>query len=118
MGSVVENISHAAQRQAFSVLIDGFLKHLDKTEDRTETYLKLADEAGKFLKEVDAGTIENVKKAIKDPDNRWVNFINRVIDETDPNVAKTALLNLGYEAFFRGTKTIRANREKYNCYIP
>ena len=118
MGSVVGNISHAAQRQAFSVLIDGFLKHLDKTEDRTETYLKLADEAGKFLKEVDAGTIENVKKAIKDPENRWVNFINRVIDETDPNVAKTALLNLGYEAFFRGTKTIRANREKYNCNIP
>ena len=28
------------------------------------------------------------------------------------------LLNLGYEAFFRGTKTIRANREKYGCNIP
>ena len=53
-----------------------------------------------------------------DPDNRWMKFINRVIDETDPHYAKTMLLNLGYEAFFRGTKTIRANREKYHCNIP
>ncbi len=27
-------------------------------------------------------------------------------------------LNLGYEAFFRGTKTIRENRVKYQCNIP
>ena len=42
------NISHAAQRQAFSVLIDKFLGHLDKTDDRTKTYLKLVDEAERF----------------------------------------------------------------------
>ncbi len=32
------NLTHAAQRQAFKVLIDGFLKHLNKQEDRTKTY--------------------------------------------------------------------------------
>ena len=42
------NISHAAQRQAFSILIDKFLGHLDKTDDRTKTYLKLVDEAERF----------------------------------------------------------------------
>jgi sulfatase maturation enzyme AslB (radical SAM superfamily) len=41
-----------------------------------------------------------------------------VLDQTDPNVARTMALNLGYEAFFRGTKTIRENRVKYQCNIP
>lgn len=61
---------------------------------------------------------ENIRKAIKDPDNRWMNFVNKVLDETNPNVAKMAALNLGYEAAFRGTKITRQNREKYGCNIP
>ena len=119
MTTFVEKVSHKAQRQAFSILIDRFLKHLDKSEDRTAIYLKLVDEAGKFWGEgADKEKLELVKKAFQDPNNRWVKFINRVVDETDPHVAKMMMLNLGYEAFFRGTKMIRANREKYNCNIP
>ncbi len=30
---LVENLSHKAQRQAFSLLIDRFLANLDKTEN-------------------------------------------------------------------------------------
>ena len=119
MSSVVDNISHAAQRQAFGLIADGLLKHLDKTDDRTATYMKLVDEAEKFYgKGADKGSVEKVRKALQDPENRWVKVINKVLDETNPHVAKTMLMNLGYEAFFRGTKTIRANREKYNCNIP
>ena len=119
MSSVVDNISHAAQRQAFSLIADGLLKHLDKTDDRTATYMKLVDEAEKFYgKGADKASVEKVRKALQNPENRWVKVINKVLDETNPHVAKTMLMNLGYEAFFRGTKTIRANREKYNCNIP
>ena len=56
--------------------------------------------------------------AVQDPDNRWMRFINRVIDETDPSYAKKMILNMGYETFFRGTRTIRTTREKYHCNIP
>ena len=45
-------------------------------------------------------------------------FVNKLIDETDPHVAKMAIMNLGYEAAFRGTSEIRKNREKYGCNIP
>ena len=31
---------------------------------------------------------------------------------------KTIALNLGFEAFVYGTKTIRKNREKYGCNVP
>lgn len=119
MASTMKNLSHAAERQAFSVMIDGFLKHLNKTEDRTNTYLKIVDAAEKFWGNgASKEKLDAVRKAIKNPEDRWIKFINRVIDETNPNVAKTLLLNLGYEAFFRGTKMIRANREKYGCNIP
>ena len=111
---LVENLSHKAQRQAFSLLIDRFLANLDKAENRTETYLKLVDQAEKFWGKDGArkDKLDQVRAAFKDPDNRWVKFINKVVDETDPHVAKMTMLNLGYEAFFRGTKMIRANREK------
>ena len=112
-----QSLSHKAQRAAIGFTIDKVLKHVNK--DREKSYLEMVDLAEKFWG--DSFTKENydgVRNAIKDPDNRWIRYINRVLDETNPNVAKTAILNLGYEAFFRGTKMIRENREKYNCNIP
>ena len=110
----IKELSHAAERKAFSTAIDGFLKHIKKKDyaDRSETYCKLVDTAATFWgKGANKEKMEAAKKALSNPDNRWVKFLNRVIDETDPHYAKTMLLNLGYEAFFRGTKMIRANRE-------
>lgn len=118
MALKAKDLSHAAERQAFSVMIDGFLKHLSKTDDRTKAYLTIIDAAQKFWKDSDPETFDKVREYVKNPNNRWMKFINRVIDETDPHYAKMMLLNLGYEAFFRGTKMIRQNREKYGCNIP
>ena len=63
-------------------------------------------------------TLDAIRAAFRDPHNRWTNFIDQVLVETNPNVARIALLNLGYEAFFRGTKQIRNNRKIYGCNIP
>lgn len=112
-------LTHRAQRRAFSVLIDRILKNVKESKDRTEVFVRLADEASRFYgSAVSDETIQKVKAVLADPDNRWVKMINRVIDETDPHIAKTTLLNLGYEAFFRGTKMIRQNRQRYHCNIP
>ncbi len=40
------------------------------------------------------------------------------VDETDPHVAKMTALNLGFQAAFYGTKTIRKMREVHGCNIP
>ena len=115
----VQDIKHSAERAAMGALIDGFLKNLKSKDDRTETYLKIVDLAEKFYGSgANKDTIAAVRAYVKNPDNRWMRFINRVVDETDPHYAKMMLLNLGYEAFFRGTKMIRENRKKYNCNIP
>ncbi len=45
-------------------------------------------------------------------------YINRGLDEINPHVAKMTALNLGFEAAFHGTKTIRKMREIHHCNIP
>ena len=82
MASIAKNITHAAERKIFSVAIESFLKNLNKKEDRTEAYLKLVDAAGKFWKDSKKETLDKVRSAILDPNNRWLKFVNRVIDET------------------------------------
>lgn len=114
-----ENLTHAAERQAFAVVIDQLLKRVTNSKDRSATYGKIVDMAGKFLG--DGATkeqLEGVKAYLSNPENRWTKYLNKIIDETDPKFARKMLLNLGYEAFFRGTKTIRKNREIYGCNIP
>ncbi|MBQ6360095.1 MAG: radical SAM protein [Lachnospiraceae bacterium] len=119
MAGKLLDLSHAAQRQAFTILVDGFLKHLNQAENRAQTYVKIVDAVGKFQAGgVKPETLEAVKKAVQDPDNRWMRFINRIVDETDPVYLRNLMLNLGYETFLRGTRTIRENRKKYHCNIP
>lgn len=110
-------VAHKAQRAAAEILVDKALKARDK--DREKTYLKLVDMAEQFYGDgFTKEQYDSAREAIKDPNNRWVRYINRVLDETDKNVAKTMIMNVGFEAFFRGTKMIRRNREIYHCNIP
>lgn len=121
MASAIENLGHAAERKAIGAMIDGLVKSLKKkdNDERIKAELKIVELAQKFYgKAFTPDRVAAVKNAIQNPDSRWMTFINKTIDEIDPNFAKMTLLNLGYEAFLRGTKTIRANREKYNCNIP
>ena len=55
---------------------------------------------------------------IQNPDHKWMRYVNRLLDETDPHVAKMTALNLGFQAAFYGTKTIRKMREVHDCNIP
>lgn len=117
MNNNIQGLVHSAQRKMVEKVVDTALSKMEC--DREESFLKIVDIAESFYGDAVAEKqYDNVRKAIKDPSNRWMKFINRVLDETNPHVAKMAAMNLGYEAFFRGTKTIRQNREKYQCNIP
>lgn len=119
MAGKVQSISHAAERKTYSIMIDTLLKKVRNSENRVDTVMQIIDVVDKFIgKSLPSGSLDKVRDAVKDPNNRWVNYIFRIVDETDPHYAKMTLLNLGYEAFLRGTRTIRENREKYGCNIP
>ena len=110
-------IGHAVQRKAMSVVVDQVIRNLN--QDREKAFMKIMDVAEDYLGDsISKEGFAKARKAFQDPNNKWVRYINRVLDETNPNYLKTMALNLGYEAFFRGTKMIRKNREIYNCNIP
>ncbi|MCI1999177.1 MAG: radical SAM protein [Clostridia bacterium] len=112
------NITHSAARLAFSAALDGLLKYIGKN-DREKAFLNITDLAEKFMGgNFDHSTYEKVREMIRDKDNKWVKYANKLVDELDPNVFKMTALNLGYESAFYGTKKIRKMREKYNCNIP
>ena len=117
MSNSIVNATRSAQRKMMEKIMDAALSKVSR--DREESFLKLVDLAESFYGDaVTKEQYDSIREAIKDPDNRWMVFINRVLDETNPHVAKTAIMNLGYGAFFKGTKMIRKNREKYRCNIP
>lgn len=117
MNTALDKASHAIQRKAVGAIVDVMLDKFDK--DRDKAYKEILDIIKQFWgKNLTDEAYEKVLNAMRDPDNKWMRYINRILDETDKNVAKVTLMNLGFEAFIRGTKTIRKNRETCNCNIP
>lgn len=111
------NIKEAAQRQAFSIAIDATLKSLHK--DREKALLNIVNLVQKFMGDnFTKESYEGAKKMIMNPESKWMHYVNRLLDETDPHVAKMTALNLGYQAAFAGTKKIRKMREVEQCNIP
>ena len=110
-------ITHKAGRIAVSKVTDVVLKNLDK--DREKEILKLVDFIEKYMdgEKLDVD-FNNIRKKIEDKDSAINKYINKALDEIDPGVLKTIVLNLGFEAFLNGTKTIRKMREKYDCNVP
>ena len=110
-------ITHKAGRADVGKAADVVIKNLDK--DREKEILKLVDFMEKYMdgEKLDVD-FDSVRKKIKDKDSALNKYINKALDEIDPGVLKTMVLNLGFEAFLNGTKTIRKMREKYNCNVP
>ena len=108
-----------AERAAFGLAADKVLKYMNKTDDRTKALLKLVDLTENFAKDrFQPESYEAARKMIQDPDNKWVQYLNRLFDEVDPHVLKTTALNLGFDAMLYGTKLMHESREKYQCNLP
>lgn len=111
------NLVQTVERKAFSVTIDTALKHIKK--DREKGLLDLVDLTQMFMgNHFGQNVYDSVRKIIQEPDSKWMRYVNRLLDETDPHVAKMTALNLGFQAAFYGTKTIRKMREVHQCNIP
>ncbi len=109
-------LAHAAERKAFGVVLDRIIKSATG-QDREENIDHLIDMAGKLLKDTSPGATRGLRNGLY-PGSKWERFLFDVIDETDPNVLKTSILNGGYEGAFRGLRNTTANAEKYQCNVP
>lgn len=113
-------VKDSVERAAFGAAIDGVLKNIKK--DPKTNLLKIVDLTEKMMggnsKGFRSSAFAGARDLINQEDSKWMNYVTRLLTETDPHVAKMTALNLGYQAAFKGTKMIRENREKYGCNIP
>ena len=116
MGTM-DTLSHKAQRAAFSVALDAALKHIEK--DTSKGLLDVLDISQKFMGDTfKKETFEAIRAYIANPENKWMQFVDHHLHRLNPHVVKMTALNLGFEAAFHGTKTIRKMREIHKCNIP
>lgn len=113
----MSNLGHMAARTTAAKIIDVLVKNIEK--DREKEMLKLIDLMEKYMSgeklDIDYG---KVKDMTCNKDCALNQYLNRLLDELDPNVVKTTVLNFGFEAMLHGTKTIRKMRTVHNCNIP
>ena len=115
----LDRFFHNRKRKAASRIIARTIDSVRDSEDRNQSYMDILSFASLYLKKkLTPENYDRVKESILDKDNKYINIINDVIDETDPQYLGKVMLNLGYEAFLNGTRTIRKKREKYGCNIP
>ena len=113
---MADSISHAAERMAFSVALDGVAKHAKK--DRTKGYVQIVNMVQKALGDTWPPYAYDRLRTALGKDGKWTQFFNNVIDTVDPKILKTAFLNAGFEAGYRGFKLTKENGKKYGCRIP
>lgn len=113
----MSNLGHIAARTTALKIIDVLVNNIEK--DREKEMLKLIDLMEKYMSgeklDIDYG---KVKDMTCNKDCALNQYLNRLLDELDPNVVKTTVLNFGFEAMLHGIKTIRKMRTVHNCNIP
>lgn len=102
---------------AVSKLLDVALRYVIKDPDRNIP--KFAGRVlGLFKGLFPDRAINGLVRGASDPNNTYVKLAKNIIRDTDPAMIKTLAMSLGYHAGLRGTKAVRANREKHGCNIP
>lgn len=109
-------IAHAAERTAFGFALDGII-NAASSKDREKNLDRLVDMGSKLLKDTAPGAARGLRAGLY-PGSKWEQFLFSLMDEVDHNIIKTAVLNGGYEAAFRGLRTCTENAEKYQCNVP
>lgn len=111
------SITHAAERKLFEVAVDAAMNHVSK--DREKAMIQFIDLMQKVLGNTwKPEAFDKLRGIYENPDSKWNKFTNDLFDSVDLGQLKSAALNLGYEAGFRGYKTTQENAKKYGCNIP
>lgn len=109
--------THKAGRLAFSKAFDVAYGKMGR--DRQHAINEMFNMAKKYIDQTDVEIdYEAAEEVILDENSALTRYINRFIDELDKNVLKTAVLNLGYEAMFCGTKVMEDARIREQCNVP
>ncbi len=116
-------MTHKAARAAFGKAIDLALANVSGDKNTEKDWEKDVSRLMDLMENYMSGErldvdYEKAKRMICDREGTLNRYIRRILSEVDPHVLRTTALNLGFEAFFYGTKTIRRMRRKHQCNVP
>ena len=78
----MSTLSHKAARGAYGTAIDMVLRHMNK--DREKGMLQLVDLTERYMgSHFDSKNYEAARCLIKDPESKWMKYINRLLDRSE-----------------------------------
>ena len=107
---------HAVVHFAAQKALHKALKYVDKAPE--ENLLKILQVAEKYFKMFPQENFTKMKAALNDKDNVYVQLAKNILNDVDRDLVESLMLTMGVHAGYYGTRTVRANRDKYNCNIP
>ena len=115
-GCVALNAKEKVQFHAAELALSQILKYIDKNPE--ENLLKFVNTSEKLAGSIfPAKNFESFRKALANPENVWAGYAKSIIRDMEPDTLRKAIMAMGYGTYI-GTKTVRANREKYKCNFP
>ena len=97
----MNKIKHAAAKKVFAGVMDYAVDQVNKNPETA--YEKIIDTAEKYLKDFGKGVNwDYLRKVACNPEYTLNRYITSMVQELHPNVLKTTLMNLGFEAFYNG----------------
>ena len=92
------SISHAAERKAFEIALDSFMKQAEK--NRSEGYVEFVNMIVQVLKDGwKPEAYERLRQAFS-KDGKWTKYFNNLLDSCDLDYLKGLMMAFGYEGGF------------------
>ncbi|MBE6817940.1 MAG: radical SAM protein [Ruminococcaceae bacterium] len=110
-------MEHAVMDKVAHLIIGRALKYIEK--DPAKNMMKIIRIAKRLMgKTFPASAYEGMVQMATDENNNWHKYAVKMIEEVDHEQIENMLVAFGLHGAIYGTKTVRANREKYGCNIP
>ncbi len=109
-------MEHKLVHMSADLALTHILKYIDKAPEKN--LLKILNVAEKFFKMFPKNNFDRMKAALNDKDNCFVQLAKNILSDVDRDLVKSLFISMGVHAGYYGTKTVRVNRDKYNCNIP
>ena len=113
----MNTLVHKAQKESVALLVNRIMAEKNP-EDRKKTLKRLTTIMETFFGDLFEKESFNKARKLIDEDGKWFQFLNRALDTLNPNVVRTAVMDLGFESGIYGLRTRDAAKAKYHCNIP
>ena len=92
----MNTLVHKAQKESVALLVNRIMAEKNP-EERKKTLKRLTTIMETFFGDLfEKESFDKARKLI-DEDGKWFQFLNRALDTLNPNVVRTAVMDLGFE---------------------